>query len=359
MKVAVDHLTIIAGDSASVVQFEQRFSTGAYQDVGDKRLVLVQEAGAWMVQSEAMLRSLIESQRGELAAPRDRFSWVVEGDVQLTSNPKWNWGHGAAQRSGEVLTRPVRPEDLPDSLRSWLGRKVRLFDRSKQLCLATVNGFQLVARAQIDGKKEQELTALSRRAEAEEFWELANGSGRSLVATLDQPCQDAWWARDASLPVPEIGEATKPAPAIAKIAKAALRRTSECKAAPGPETTRDCRKDSIVVTVLQGRELGQPVTFISTTIEADRTGDVNGNALWALWKLTGMPEHPLLTKVTVAGLSVLPESAVDLDGDGQSEFLFANGGGIDPDLNEAVMRKQGATWELSEQLLYPFIGCPY
>lgn len=358
MSVSIEKLQGFGEASEWVVQFEQHFVSGSYEDVGPKQMIWRREPEGWRIRSEVMHGSAIKSQSGVHATPRERFAWVVEDGVQLSNHPKWEWGQGVGERVGDVYKRAVRVNELPDSLRSWLGRKVRLFDDKKERCEAAITGFQLLKRAQIDNKNDHELLALSRRAAAESFWGLGGDDGQSLLGTLDQPCKGALWARDASLPLPEIWEIQKASIPLAKRARTALRESRQCKI-PDPEHRPLCKETKISVQTMHGRSHGQEVTLISANLVLERPSWKEGEPLWGLWKIEGAKQSLRLVPISIEPLEMEPTSVVDLDGDGQPEFLIDGAGNIDPNLNRVMVRKQGAEWQLVEELNYPFIGCPY
>src|SRR5262249_51448990 len=116
---------------------------------------------------------------------------------------------------------------LPDAIRAWKGKKVRVFDFAGPVCEAQVTGFEYVRRVipHFSVHQEWEENKTPAKDIAREVWESAEGSD-ILLGTLDEQtaCKAGKWARDASLPAPKLLAAEDPDPAVARLAMQKFRK---------------------------------------------------------------------------------------------------------------------------------------
>ena len=167
------------------------------------------------------------------AAPTPTTLLLHDGDLVLapTAPPAW-WGGPAAvverPTSGGryVVERAAHDPALPEPLRAWLGRTVRLFGPAGERCLARVDAFVLRSEFVDDTPALwglDELTALGvpdrRHDDADRLWDAGSPLTLGTLTVLSGDCAGARFARPASAPSPLT---FAPAPLSARTAARAL-----------------------------------------------------------------------------------------------------------------------------------------
>jgi hypothetical protein len=350
MTVSVADVQIIPAGTGAVVTFEQTWASGSYKDVGRKRLVLAPEGGALRIVREEMLESKIVGAVAKSApAAAGTFLFAFDGYVVLDAQPAADWATGAIEPGDleglfESAARKVDVAKLPEELRSWNGRRVRLFDFDRQICEASITGFRFVRRVSphFSEKQEWKEGGASKKSIAKQVWALGEGGGM-LLGTLDQrkACKDGKWARAGELPVPAI-VSPEPAGPLEPAVLAAFRKLPAWQKMQ-KEFEADGRKgswDEYDGASPEVKRLGGRLVFV-TASSGSGCSDWGGS-LWALWEVSGS-KLTLRTDPDQTG-SISPMCGVDLDGDGQLEILFDDG----------ILRH----WKDVEKLSFPDFDCP-
>jgi hypothetical protein len=152
--------------------------------------------------------------------------WLADEHYALLSAaPDASWAVGAATYVGHgAALKSVALSRLPKSLRTWLGRPVRVLGANGAVCDTRLQRFSVRAEitpdpatAEIwDGCAEPPLAPA---AIAEDIWRASTAAGRTLVAEFSAPCRGALLAVDPDLPAPLIAA---PEPASAELGERAL-----------------------------------------------------------------------------------------------------------------------------------------
>ena len=221
MNVEASDVTAVPSAGSVRLRFVQRFASGTFQDEGPKEIVVVKDGSGWKIAREEMMRSTLQkSINGE------NFAFVVNGSVVIATNPDSAWMRGAPRLLSDadpVTTEAdVHEARLPEAIKAWRDRPVRLFGEAGEVCQAVVTGFSLLGRVVphfgtralwrgkpeeagiiIDGPPEK---PWSRAAIAAAAFDMAAG-GQLLLGKLKPQsgnCGAALWARGAALPVPKV-----------------------------------------------------------------------------------------------------------------------------------------------------------
>ncbi len=239
--------------------------------------------------------------------------------VVLQNQASQEW----AAKGSAIVQRPVKEEfsvhtytqrvstsALPQPLAQWQGQSLQLFDSKGFKCSARVDSFYLL---------EQILDPFDKG----EDWN--NPGELMLVAALTPSsgrCGDALWARDARLPFPSLARHTKATRSLRKAARNAFRSSSAHKALQAQYRKEGHRGhwdqmdfDSISIQLFSGPS--EQILSISASVGG--CGDFAGS-LQQLYRvqpdqsLTAIPLPEHLEMGTI-------EAAVDVDGDGDLDFI--------------------------------------
>src|SRR5690606_34965015 len=150
----VSDVEVRATSVGAVIDFEQRWSSETYRDVGPKRLVLVTEGDELRIAREEMLRSTIDGDDATVAGmPLGRFFFTVEADgvyvvLHPSVEPAWAKGPRRLQSQQEhyAVTREADRAALPAELAALAGREVRLYGASQELCRTTLGPLAVMQR---------------------------------------------------------------------------------------------------------------------------------------------------------------------------------------------------------------------
>jgi hypothetical protein len=371
MVVEASDVTILASHASARVRFEQKFSSGTFEDRGTKEIVAVKSKSGWKIAREEMLQSTIgKSNLGALDG--ERFAFVVHAKaprVVLAPEPDAAWIQGAPRlvddKNPVITESSVAEARLPKELAAWHKRSLRLFGNAGEVCRAVVSGFSIVARVEPHfgtrafwrgrpdeaGIDEPPGPPLSREKVAAEAFGMAEG-GKVLVANLkieSGKCDGASWARSADLDVPKIAKAE---PVLIDLERRALAEFRKLPAYVALASDFSKESPSNVgpweehggahPVVRQFRIDGGP-TLVA--VDADVAGGCAefAGSLLALFELQG--DKLALANEPTEGW--MPSSAVDVDGDKKVEFIG----------NEAILRASGASWTREEHLSIPFLDC--
>jgi len=315
---ATERQAIVTRSSADV-QFIQRWKSGAYEDVGAKRLLIVVDGGALRIAREEMLASEVVGSVADLGA--GSLSFVVDGGIYLPrglvpsehGTPQLMTSEGA----DPVIARAsVQESSLDGDSLAWKGQKVRVDDS----CEATVTGFHLISRVthhfgtlqawhcEIDSSP---CTRASSAEMARESFEIGR---HAVIAELDA-CHDGRLVRRASEPRLIRGNRLTDAK-LEQAARAAFSKLPEVVAqrevgAKNPEWWVD--KESVAI-------FEHPVSRqVLVSVSANNRGDCGAfyGRAWQVWEVG--PNG--LIPVSFQGAGPLVPMAFDLDGDGSLELL--------------------------------------
>lgn len=380
MKVTAESVQLQTSAESAVVGFTQSWASGTYKDVGPKQLVIVRTPEGLRIAREEMLASMVDN--GEVqpvALSRQDFAFVVhekdEAHVVLHLRPEASWSKGKLELlSGDghaSVRQPAVLEALPEELRMWPGREVSLYGAEGQTCRGKISGLYVLSRVQPHfgtvayWKGEETGKPLASWRVAREAWGLAAG-GRLLVAKVDplprMRCRGAFWARGSNRLPPVLAPSGPVPPLVAREALSRFRKLrgyAEVQKAYLTET-REPRAGlwdafegaAPSVTVLNNAE-GAPAFVAVGARAGDGCGEFIG-AFWALWRvrLDPTPDKPprlqLLSDERDPGRFFELRAGVDLDGDGQFEFISVDG----------LLQSAGPVWRESEAVEVPSLDCP-
>ncbi len=352
VSVQVADLRILGTRPPLLVEFQQTWSSGTYRDVGRKRLQLIDEGGL-KITTEALLESTLKVPTALAAHKPEEFSWVTQlatsQGLILESGVELNAVHGSPLYiSDERLERPVLSKALPARYQSLLGRAFKLYAGSGKSCTARVVGFKVLVEAvphfgmvqAWNGMADGVNTGAVKASPAERalaLWRLSEAGGRFLVAELDAPCPEGLWARAETLPAPKLWSSRALSQDELSAAKKFVRRSADyralqadfvaafAKSVPWDETGAASERSRAFED-----EAGR--TYYSLLL---RSGEDDGCASafdvdrWFLLQkqanglvVVSAPEadHAAASMPRVFA-PVFAEHAVDLDGDGEPEFL--------------------------------------
>jgi hypothetical protein len=287
MEVSVGALEVRATSAGAVVDFEQRWSSPTYEDVGPKRLVLTEEGGTLRIAREEMLRSTIDAGDATVPGlPLGRFFFTVEAEglyVVVHPSVERGWARGPrALRSQEghfAVTREADPEALPDELAALAGREVRLYDASKEVCRAALGPLTVMKRVtphfgQVQHWKGELGEPPSNDATIAAEVETMAGASGVLVAPVGAECAGALYAQRADAPAaaPVALEAASGATAAAALG--AVRGTAQYRAAaPGRQLWDEHPEARVAISV--GELGGEQVGVVELSAGANCGGDLN------------------------------------------------------------------------------------
>ncbi len=151
MTVEATNIVVTAGAASALVELEQRFKQGSFEDKGPKRLVVVEEKGALKIAREEMVQSVVAGASPTNAAG---FRHVVEvggkpyvvlgprGDVSWASGPA-AWAPRREAHPDFLVVRPAAK--APAEHLAWRGRVLKVYDEDGNSCDATVGEIALLS----------------------------------------------------------------------------------------------------------------------------------------------------------------------------------------------------------------------
>ncbi|HEY0463640.1 MAG TPA: hypothetical protein VGC79_05500, partial [Polyangiaceae bacterium] len=249
-------------------------------------------------------------------------------------DPAWAEGPLTLTGGGSSATRSVALARLPQALRSWLGRPVKVLGATGAVCETRLQRFTLRAKVTPDPRTAEfwegcaDGPAMPPETIAKEIWRLSAVGGRTLIAEFSLPCKGALLAVDPNLPAPAIA-APEPAPAengsavlaafraLPAYAALQVRFRAEHPDQDGAWDDRDARRNVSKLALP-----GQPeLLFVSVETGGDCTGF--SASLSAIWEAGANGPSKVLTAIDNRRLS--PRAIVDFDGTGGSLLLGPDG----------------------------------
>lgn len=316
MVVTAAKLEITPGARSALIEFEQGWSSGKFEDVGPKRLLVVVEGEELKIAREEMLRSAIGKLKYGKASGAGDFYFLVDGNLVLhdATIPEVNGPLTLHEGDPMVVDAPVKPQDLDEATRSWLGRKVRV-DRT---CEAVVTGFRAVSRVVPHFGDMQYWNCTMgdpdcvKTPESEQAAELYRMGSKALVADLEG-CAAGTYARPAEQPRVIVGKQVSDAALISR-AKATFGARSEVTDQQKPNFM-DWWKGQEQVVAFEHPESGQRLVSVHAAA-GDGCGSPAGDG-WMAWSVEG--DELAESEFAAAPLKV--RAAVDVNGDGTLELI--------------------------------------
>ena len=260
--------------------------------------------------------------------------WLAdENSALLSATPEASWAEGPVTISApNSATRAVTLARVPQALRAWLGRPVKVLGANGAVCETRLQRFLIRARITPDLRTAEhwegcaEGPAIPPETIASEVWRVTASAGRTLIAEFSAPCQGALLAVDPDLPglaiaAPEPASAEVGAEAMAafrqlpEYAQIQSRFHAEHPDLDGAWDDREARR-SISSLALPGRT---PLFVVSVEVGSGCKGF--SASLSALWGQGG----PGSTLTAIDNRRLTPSAIVDLDGTGGQVLLGPDG----------------------------------
>lgn len=217
LKVQVADLRVTLSGVTAQVRFEQTFTTDTFRDEGPKELLVIATDAGPRITREEMLESRVGAAK-PVSYVRPDIWYVGDGRVYLGETVIGETQRGAILRLPEigdtyVAERAVDVQRLSPEDRAWVGKKLFASSVDGEGCEVTIT--ELRARVEVIphfgqvqrwngvhfGDPAQALPTPSPKEVTEEVWALGARAGAQLVGTLSRACDDARWA---TLTRPEV-----------------------------------------------------------------------------------------------------------------------------------------------------------
>lgn len=330
MSVSIDSLQITATSSEARAEFVQRWSSGRFEDVGPKRMLIVRGKTGLEIAQEEMLQSTRVLPDGNMAVggavtlEQLGFLLKIEDTPYLVLDGVVVPDHGKPRLiDGDPLelVAPIKPGDVTPELAKWKGKKLRGGDG----CEATVVGFDVIGRVVPHFGTVQEWSCQYQEdgcvpATPAERAEQAMAMAQTMVGARLDGCADQRHARLASLPAQVVGTKVSD-PALEAKAVAAFARLPEVTALETSEgeTHRGWWKKLEKVDIFEHPVSHKRLVSVRAATDSGAgCGEFLASA-WQVWEVSDGKLVPLYD--ASAPLDVL--EAVDGDGDGNLELLVA------------------------------------
>jgi hypothetical protein len=357
MSVALDDRKISAVGAAWNLVATQSWSSGSYKDKGNKRFLLVREGGRLVIAQEEMLASTIDRPPRALDG---ECLLVYQGDPVVTDAADDTWADRRPLRLDGFSARSgVDVKALPDEIRRWRGRDLVLLDPAGHRCDAKVKGFAIVSGADwhfgtIQNWQEGHV---SKAAMAEQIWK--EGAHR-LVLTLERAAGGEGKVCDGAV--------------LAVVASKAPARVYPFVSLAGtpPENLvlKATRKRLLDSVKGQVEELdGEEFHLVAFEDDARTRGivfshhyphectPVSGSASGAyLWRFDDKAKGRLSLLTTLEADEAIPSTphfAVDLDGDGVLEIVYAGAYSH----VAGLLQRSGDGYQVVRSVEVPFYDC--
>lgn len=365
MTVEVSDVNVSSGTASALVLLTQRFKQDTFEDVGPKRLVVIEEKGALKIAREEMVQSALA---GAISSTKSPFRFVLRvaekpyavlgrsADVSWASGPA-AWAPRRDAHPAFLMVRPAAA--APATANVWKSSVLKVYDAMGASCEATVRDVALMSGGSPhfgevqrwdgdpdpDGKLQSPKLSLAQRAAI--VFDMAKPH---LVGALEVPsgCTPAF-ALEGDSPVFYKPVSAPAADDVAvRNAKTAFR---------GLPSYRDNQRSfdelkgkgdwapKIEVTAFEGG--GRRFLALKARV-AGACGDFNG-VTTALYELTAANEVTLVAENVGA-----PTAVFDSDGDGAIE-MFSKALGSDG-IGQYVRTGSGGVVS-RETLDFPYNDC--
>lgn len=358
--------------TAANVHFVQRYKSPRFEDVGPKQLVVVLTPQGPRIAREEMLSSMIQMQG--LGKPlASRLHAAESTGVFLVSG----LGKGAG-KGDPVVAKPeylgvqeadaaVNEAALAPEQRAFVGRAFTAYDAAGKPCPAVVKSLSIKAVViphfgvlqSFEDRAEYPDPAAAEKAKPGVFYDLAGNEGRYLFGRFESPCPGARWAVEGSgVAVVPKSEPLKEHPG----ALAALRALPEYKKVQAELAAEHPEKKAQPWDTYDGEtsfDAFRPPKGAPLLVASSRAGNGCGDfygALAAVFDSTD-PAHPASRGVIDGAPGILNVlAAVDLDGDGELEFVT----GPDGESERFGLIRPGkkGTYVREDFFAVPFLDCP-
>ncbi len=217
MRVQAAELQVAPSSTAARVSFTQTWSSGNYQDVGPKQLVVARQDGGLFIAREEMLESTVLSEGTDQPAPPSpgEFTFVEEigGRAYLVLEPAQPLETQDVQAqllergSFSAATKPLGAP-LPTPLAALAGETFELRQADGEPCRSTAGDPLVLVRfvphfGMVEEWSGQYGPKTPDARVAEEIWSM--GADQPLLAfPLSHPSCRGSWARLAELPAPTL-----------------------------------------------------------------------------------------------------------------------------------------------------------
>jgi hypothetical protein len=361
MRVAAKNLELVVTPLGAHARFEQTWSSGSYEDVGLKQLVIVPTAAGPRIAREEMLTSVLAG--AESKSTISDLRAVHRDGLILSMKPGAAWVASPPRLATEpnVVLRDVDESKLPSDVTAWKGRAVQAFDAAGARCEAKVVGFTLRAQivphfGMIQNFRGELGTPPSTPTQiAAELWELAEGGGQALIGKLEPPCAGSLWALDAAKTAPAIAKAEPVSDDLKRQAVKAFRSlpsyaTVQKQFVAEKKTGRWEEYENAAPSVTSFRSETGVVILGVAAQSGPGCGDFYGS-LSAVFAMRPGQRLELLDEPA----ALAPLAAFDLDGNGTFELLFAEA----PKSDERLLwRREARGGTLTRLFNVPFLDCP-
>ncbi len=371
MQVTADEVTVAISSDTALVTFVQTWASGTYQDKGQKQLVLVPAKEGLAIAREEMLQSQIQAPGSE-PKPLDLsvFSFVikVEGDLDVVipaESVDLSWASGAPKlvkkQGPTTVVQAVDLEKLPAEFKAWHGRKVT----TESGCTGSIDRLELVGRyvphfgtVQLwNGSDGGEAVgkALSDEEIAREALD-GGGIDVELVGHI-AGCSDGLWVREEGKPAPVLYARDAADPKLEKALVAEYRKlagwkaiAADAKQAEPPITTPWDVFEAAAPSVTTWTEAASGRTFAQVVGQAGSGCGQFGGSFGALFEVKnkGAKATFVLLSDAEGGPTEAIEAVVDLDGDGDVEFV----------IDQGLIQRAGPVWTRTFDLTPPDFDCP-
>ena len=320
MVVAASDVEVRTAGNTSDVVFRQSWTSGAYSDVGQKRLLVVEEKGNLVIAIEEMMVSELLGSKRNLGP--GGFHFMLRGGVELNDVPipkKLGTPTLVNGDTPRTVVMTVAEEDLDPAALSLKGKKFRVDED----CEGEVTGFEVVSRAELHFGQENLINCRytddpCTPASPEEIAEMVSGIGHQvLVAQLDN-CTAGRVARLASEPQfirgTPVTDASLEEQALA--AFAALDQVKNQVAPDAPESVPPDWWQGKAEVHIYEHPLSQRTIVAVSAAYGDHCGAAVADCLQT-WEVTEAGLRPLGACFTADQ----PVGAFDVNGDGLLELL--------------------------------------
>ncbi len=353
VSVHVSDLTLSSVPGFTRAVFTQEFRAKGFRDIGRKQLLLTSERAGTVISREEMLESRVDPEaktttsvmgfhRDGPVVERGASADQVDGEPRLLLR--------GPSGAFEVSAKP-KLQSLSPAARAWIGREVAVYNATNgAVCTARIARLELRIKAEPhfgmrqawDG--EDGAPKALPRAIAQQIWDIARDDERFVVGVLDQPCHGDF-ATERALPWVSATTASAPIEAAAVRAFKALPRYHELQQQFARESADQQHAWEAIDGELRVVELrAADARFVIVSARGGAGCAGFSGSLSAIWTATGDTPQPHLNlrDVLDTGELLQVRGAVDLDGDGDFEFLTGPEAAND---EFSVLRPRGRKYE--------------
>jgi len=284
--------------------------------------------------------------------------WLV---LDHRPSEQWRVGDPSLANTGDpgvvVLEAEVDRATLPAQVLAWHGRQVQLLDREQPRCIGVVGRVALLGPLEPPiGFPGDDGAHMSEADLARTLWGMSAPVLAARLELVSGDCSGSTWGRAADTPAPLIARGMAAPPELASSALAAFQQLQAYaeidQAYHGSDNNEDNDEDkagpwenadggSPDVSLFEDQASGAALVVVSV-MAGSHCSEFLGQ-LTGVWRVVG----DRLELLGVAEDYVVPEAAVDLEGDGTPELLFYHG----------VLQLEGGVAKQHE-LKVAYFGCP-